>query len=663
MSQWTPRLIFSINSFAAAMLALFLALAMGLVNPFWSAMTVYVVSQPHAGSVRSKALYRLIGTFVGAAAAVLVVPVLANAPELLSVALAGWVGLCLGVSLLDRTPRAYVFMLSGYTAALIGFPGVGNPAGVFDTAVARVEEIGLGITCAAVLHSIILPQGIGVTLTARIDGFMRDAQRWMLDVLDGEHDPRTSDAHRLAADISELHILATHLPFDTSDFQDRSHEVGKLAERMAFLLPLAAATGDRIAALRACGADVPASTAEVMQDITGWVEQGGHASLTAADDLARRVRALEPRLGGEPDFAVLALVSLHARLAELIETYRDCMALARHIRTAAPVPPTLEPLLASAQSHALHRDYAMAAWSGASAMLAILTVCAFWIASGWPDGGTAAMLTAIFMCFFAAMDDPAKAIDSFAFFWALSVPIAGFYIFAIMPMLHGFAMLALVLAPVLLALGVLIAQPRYTTRALPVAMGIAGSLGIQETFAPDFAQFANGSLAGIIGVIAASLVTRLVRSVGSDFAARRIFRLARRDLTRILTARRPVPPAVWTSRMVDRVGLLGARVRDQHDPDNLVVRTLASMRVGLNLAALRELGTIGGGSDASGDLLSAIGRRFEDEPVSDRALIRRIDAAIAAAAILPEAARRQAMLGLIGLRRALYPNSFALEAA
>lgn len=663
MKYWGLRLVFSLNSFAAAMLALFLALAMGLVNPFWSAMTVYIVSQPHAGSVRSKAFYRLVGTFVGAAIAVMVVPVLANAPELLSVTLACWVGLCLGVSLLDRTPRSYVFMLSGYTAALIGFPGVGNPGGVFETAVARVEEIGLGIVCATLLHSIILPQGVSGTLNARIDGFMRDAQRWMLDVLGGAHDPRSSDAHRLAADISELHIMATHLPFDTSHFQDRSREVHKLAERMAFLLPLAAATGDRIAALGACGAGIPAATAAVMRDVEEWVELAEAASLDAAEDLAGRVRGLEPAIGPEPDFATLALVSLHVRLAELIETYRDCLALARHIRTAAPVPPPVEPLLQSAHAHALHRDYGMAAWSGAAAMAAILAVCAFWIASGWPDGGTAAMLTAIFMCFFAAMDDPAKAIDSFALYWSLSIPLAALYIFAIMPMLHGFAMLVLALAPALLALGVLIAIPRYTARALPVAMGLAGSLGIQETFAPDFGQFANASLAGVIGVLAASLVTRLVRSVGSDFAAARIFRLARTDLTRIVGARRPVAPAVWTSRMVDRVGLLGARVREQNDPADLVVQTLASMRVGLNLLALREMQTQGEGSRAAGRLLAAVGRRLDGKPVSDTALVTEIDAAIAEAAGLPAAIQREAMLCLIGLRRALFPASFRMEAA
>ena len=43
-------------------------------------------------------------------------------------------------------------MLGGYTAALIGFPAVGDPGAIFDTAVARAEEITLGILCASLVH-------------------------------------------------------------------------------------------------------------------------------------------------------------------------------------------------------------------------------------------------------------------------------------------------------------------------------------------------------------------------------------------------------------------------------------------------------------------------------------------------------------------------------
>lgn len=124
------------------MLALYIAMSIGLDRPYWAMTTVYIVSHPLTGSLRSKAPFRLIGTVIGAASMVVRVPNLVNAPELLSVALALWTGLCLYLALLGCTPRSYLFILAGYTAALIGFPAVTTPDAVWDIAVARVEEIG-----------------------------------------------------------------------------------------------------------------------------------------------------------------------------------------------------------------------------------------------------------------------------------------------------------------------------------------------------------------------------------------------------------------------------------------------------------------------------------------------------------------------------------------
>src|ERR1700728_3966428 len=139
MIQWpgAGEWLFSVKTFIAAMLAIYIALAIGLDRPYWAMATAYIVSQPLTGAMRSKALYRFIGTIIGGVAAVAMVPSLVNAPVLLSLAMAGWVGLCLYLSLLDRSPRAYMFMLAGYTAAIIGFPSVADPATTFQTALTR----------------------------------------------------------------------------------------------------------------------------------------------------------------------------------------------------------------------------------------------------------------------------------------------------------------------------------------------------------------------------------------------------------------------------------------------------------------------------------------------------------------------------------------------
>jgi uncharacterized membrane protein YccC len=124
--------------------------------------------------------------------------------------------------LLDRTPRSYIFLLAGYTAGIIGFSTVNAPETIFDTALARVEEITLGILCATLVHTIFFPRSVLGALNLRIAGFLRDAEawateNWAADILTGQRRIRVDrERQRLAADLTELHILSTHLPFDTA---------------------------------------------------------------------------------------------------------------------------------------------------------------------------------------------------------------------------------------------------------------------------------------------------------------------------------------------------------------------------------------------------------------------------------------------------------------
>jgi len=96
-------ILFSAKSFAAAMLAYYISLRIGLPKPFWAIVTVYIVSQTSAGASFSRGVYRFVGTLVGAIATVAIVPNFVNHPMVCSVVLAGWIGLCLFFSLLDRT--------------------------------------------------------------------------------------------------------------------------------------------------------------------------------------------------------------------------------------------------------------------------------------------------------------------------------------------------------------------------------------------------------------------------------------------------------------------------------------------------------------------------------------------------------------------------------
>jgi len=198
-------IIFSINCYIATILAMFVAFSLDLKTPAWAMITVYLTSQPLSGALRAKAVYRVIGTFIGGAAMIAIVPNLVDAPELTTLAIILWVALCVFVSLLDRTPRSYMFVLSGYTAALIGFPSVLAPGTVFDTAVSRIEEITLGVVCAAIVHSLIFPKSVFSTFEEKLRGTMADARRWLADALVQQATPRAEmERRRIGADVSEL---------------------------------------------------------------------------------------------------------------------------------------------------------------------------------------------------------------------------------------------------------------------------------------------------------------------------------------------------------------------------------------------------------------------------------------------------------------------------
>src|SRR5258708_9269321 len=247
-------IIFSVNCYIATILTMFVAFSLDLKSPGWAMTTVYLTSQPLSGAMRAKAVYRAIGTFVGAAAMVAIVPNLVDAPELTTLAIMLWVALCVFVSLLDRTPRSYMFVLSGYTAALIGLRSVLAPNTVCDTAVSRVEEITLGVVCAAIVHSLFFPKSAFSAFEQKLRGAIADTRPWLADGLTQQATPEVEmERRRIAADISELYVLGTSLRFDTSPHRPGIGTIRAFARKTVALSPLVSAIEDRLTLLRRIG--------------------------------------------------------------------------------------------------------------------------------------------------------------------------------------------------------------------------------------------------------------------------------------------------------------------------------------------------------------------------------------------------------------------------
>jgi uncharacterized membrane protein YccC len=653
------ELLFSLKSFAAAMLALYIALRIGLPRPFWSMLTAYVVANPLSGPVRSKALYRVGGTLLGSAATVLLVPQLANAPELLSLALALWVAACLYVSLLDRTPRSYAFMLAGYTAALIGFPTVAEPAAIFDVAVARVEEILLGIVCGTLVHSLVFPRSLGPVLLARLDQAVSDARRWLRDALHGAAPAgEARDRRKLAADITELRLLSTHLPFDTSHLRWTADAILALQDRLSALVPLLSGVEDRVRELQKAD---PAALSDrwraLLDDIERWALRDATDDAAQAAALRDAIAALTPVIDEQASWVIALKVNLGARLLTLITAWEDCRHLRRQIDAGLRGRP---PLMQAGglTPRVLHRDRGLALLSSFAAVIAISACCAFWIFTAWPAGSAAAMMAAVFCCFFATQDDPVPGIMLFLEYTIWSIPMAALYLLAILPAVHSFEMLVLVTAPLFLTLGIFIARPATAGKGMAFLFGVAGALSLQDTGSADLVSFSNSMLGQLAGISAAVLFTRLLRSVSAEWTARRLLRAGWTELAGLGRSARTPSVAAVSARMLDRIGLLTPRLALAGTGDDLVaVDALSDLRVGLNMTQLLAL-PARQRLPALHTLLQALStyfeRRLQRPAPAGPALLQQLDTALRGACALSQ---REAVAALVGIRRDLFPDS------
>ncbi|TWB96002.1 putative membrane protein YccC [Bradyrhizobium macuxiense] len=657
-------LIFALKTFAASMLALVIALAIDLPRPYWAMATVYITSQPLAGATSSKAFFRVIGTLVGASMTVALVPNLINAPELLCLAIALWVGLCLYLALLDGTPRSYIFMLGGYTVALIGFPTVADPGSIFDVALARVEEISLGIICASLVSTVVFPRSVAPAVGGRVRSWLADARRLSRDVLldRGSSETRRAQRLHLATDIVEIDTLATHLAYDRLADAGTVRGLSEVRLRMLMLLPIVTSIEDRLAALGEAALQRQPELRRLIGDLAAWIVDEDR-SRQSGEQIRAAIAERQSALDGLAPRERIITISLLLRLRELVDISADCRAVGDAIAAGqdiSTVALAFHP--ESGAAPVRHRDHGMALWSAAGAAVAILICCGLWIATGWPDGASAPMMAAVACSFFAAQDEPARSIRAFGLFSLVAIVVVAIYQFALVPGISHIEVLIAALAPTFLLYGFLIARPKTAPIGMALAANTATLLALQSTYSADFASFANTSVAFFLGVVIAEVVTRVARGVGAEWIAKRLMMSSWQTLAVAAERRGRGDRAQFAGLMLHRLGLLVQRIAFISESDRRDADSLVQLRIGLNIIDLRRAryGLAASTVRAIDDMLDNLAASFRAH--ADQAmpaeLLSRVDATVTAVVKDPnERARDVALLGLVGIRRGLFPDA------
>ena len=576
---------YGVRTFAASMIALYIALLLQLPRPYWAMATVYIVSSPFVGPTSSKALYRALGTLLGAAGAIFLVPMLVQAPVLLTVAVALWTATLLFLSLHLRTANSYTLMLAGYTLPMIALPVVDNPLAVFDIASSRAQEICLGIVCAAVVGAIFWPRRLTPVFVGATGSWFAEAIRYSDTFLARTATPDTVGGLRasMVTTFNSLEMMIGQLSHEGARPQTVKN-ARELRGRMIHLLPVIDALDDALLALEGRAPQQAEAIKGLLEQCREWLQSTAEdASVARWSALREQLERLQPSTAELDERPSLLMSNALYRLGEWIDLWQDCCSLKHAIARE-----DLSPWRAVYRHWRLSRltpffDRGLMLYSVFSTFSAIVVAITLWILTGWADGASAVILAAVACSFFAAMDDPAPQIYRFFFWTTLSVVFASLYLFLVLPNLHDFPMLVLAFAIPFICVGTLTVQPRFYLGTLLTIVNTASFISIQGAYDADFLAFINANIAGPVGLLFAFIWTLVMRPFGVELAARRLTRFSWRDIVGMTQPATLAEHRHLGVQMLDRLMQHLPRLSQTGQDSGGALRDL---RVGLNLLDL-----------------------------------------------------------------------------
>ncbi|WP_109477582.1 FUSC family protein [Paraburkholderia sp. C35] len=579
--------LFAVKIFITTMIAFYIAVRNGLESPSWTLTTSFLVAQPFAASVRSKAVFRLGGTCLSAVAMVVLIPFFADSPFAMTAAIAAWLSYCVYMSTLDRTARSYAFLLAGYTASAIGFLVVQQPQTVFSVALSRVEEVSLGIVVATVIHGLFLPISLTDSINETASRLRARTSKLLNDSIDLNLSRASvnDDILKFSSELLELHQMAVHLPYDASRKAQDRQAIRALESQLLLLMPILSKLSERMDGMRkrqSLGDNERNALISTGQILDGF-QRGNLVPVAEALD-----RLAKCNIGGPAGHRDDLAVSFHGALAELVIVYHRLCRLYAHLDDRwKPLDDDLRVLMKKLPERSLHVDRAHATRAAAGIFVTTVVAGAVWIFTAWVDGGSAVSLAGVVFALFSASERPGPATSKLIIGAAAGMALAVFYVLRLLPTVSDYVSLFATLAPAFLLIGILVGHRSSSLAGLGMVVGFLPMLGLGNTYVEPTGHFLQAAIAELVGMIFAFLMLKLVTSIGARNSTRYLVRSFRRDVASRARGVGESEPE-WLSRMIDRAALLAI---NNHNGDQRwhLVDPLPDIRIGLTAGRLHAL--------------------------------------------------------------------------
>ena len=583
---------------AKALLALYIAcwLAMRLEMPQPSTVmiTVLIVMNPSTGMVLAKAFYRAVGTLIGCVAGVVLVALFPQQPLLLLIGMALWTACMAAGALVNRNMRAYSFVLGGYTVAMIVLPSVNNPQAVFDTAIWRFAEVGLGLIVTGCVFDILFPNRLHQPL--KESGRKNYVQ--LLEYIAASVGASGAEARaqqhaqqpalvRAAVGFEELRSLAY---FDDPSVRANSPLLAQLNQRYMNSVSRYFALQHFLAR------QSPLTLTDELTPVTQSLQE--LAGLLARDDLHQSPQLLVEvlvqwqrdttamlkkwRLQDADNHLLVMGESLLQRFCDEWLSYLQAYASLDIDKPHGVTWSEQRDLIFARATDPLAIALTMLRAGGVMFVIGLI-----WIASGWENGATALFGIVALLSMLSSAPNPV-AVTKLVSLGHIIAPVLGLAAYSLLPILPNFPLLVLGTLPFMIVILYIGTRPGLGPLGIALNMGfmVALMLPLAPNIQPQF--YLNEAVAISVGVTVALLSFLIVPSVtGSRGQRRRLMWMLRAQIkqaARVSVTRQSV--SRLRARFESRSRDILLQVINMTRPDSIAARRMQEWALVVHEAGL-----------------------------------------------------------------------------
>lgn len=519
--------IFAFKTLLSALIVLYISLAENLTNPGWAITTVFIVSQPFTSTSFTKGLYRILGTMLGSFAAIFIISSLLENPSIVVLAIAIWVAGCLYLSLCDRSPRSYMFMLAGYTIGFVAFPYVDNPNNVFSAGIDRIQEISLGVVVSTVIHTVLFPKNIFNSINDLLDQWLKNIENTLPLLFKNEND-FNSELKKIAIFPLNVEKLSDHLKYGSKLEKYRATILDHLHHNMSKILPIINSIRYRIEIIKL--ENIHPDIIKLLKNVANI-----HYSKDKSTNFKiyrQEIYKLERNIhscNSNQDIASAALIEIINDLIQILEKihhYYDELH-----------QPYIKKHIAILYKKSFINNH-LSLLSAIAVFTTVIITCELWIQLSWTNVSTLPMMAAVACSFFSTIDNPVTTIKYWLKYVIFSIVIVLFYAAFILPAVNSIETALLVFIPLFLILSILISRPSTSFIGMVMAANIATLMGINNHYTATFTDTLNMSLASITGVSIAIYIMYLIRTRTPEQVANQVISYANKDLLKIINLKK-----------------------------------------------------------------------------------------------------------------------------